>query len=179
VGLLRAQVHSPDHVMFFDADDFVSDLIAQFAAERPAADGWALRDGYVFSDADPSSLLLVNGRFDRECGTSHIVRFDLFDLPADCPATLTQEEILRHFGREYVMRFLGSHRSVEQFLTAKNALLTPLPFRGAIYHTDTGENHSIKMHPIVAALKRVTRGQPLRPVRISPELRREFSLPSV
>jgi hypothetical protein len=109
------------HVMVVDADDLISNRIASFVAYHREESGWFIREGFAFQET--SRLLLLNRNFHKLCGTSHIVRSDLYRLPQRAEDA---SEI-------YINRSLGSHIFIEEMLRSAGTPLTPLPFAGAIY----------------------------------------------
>jgi glycosyltransferase involved in cell wall biosynthesis len=112
----------PDHhVMIVDDDDFVSNRLVAFAAQQPDANGWFVGDGYIWGDG--GSFVYRYPDFSGFCGTSHIVRADLYALPADAASA----------GDAYVKRTLGSHIFLERDLAERGTPLAPLPFYGAMY----------------------------------------------
>ncbi|MDC5697699.1 hypothetical protein OO014_10545 [Intrasporangium calvum] len=136
VGLLAARQEQPDltHVMFVDADDFVSRRLAGFVAGRRSEPGWTVTDGWRYH-AGRRALHRQRGDFHHHCGSSHIVRHDLYPH-VDLPLTASQEQLYAAFG-DRLERWLGSHLHVHDDLP-----LTPLPFPGALYRVGTGEAHS-------------------------------------
>lgn len=142
VGLLAARPYAPDHVMIVDADDFVHRDLAAFTARHPGHPGWVVDQGWVYSRA--RGVYRRQPAFHRTCGTSLVVPFDAYGVPAHLDETATQGEVLAGYG-ERVDHVLGAHRNaVEWFARHQGRVLEPLPFRGAVYHVDTGENHSGK-----------------------------------
>ncbi|MFY9288210.1 MAG: galactosyl transferase [Alphaproteobacteria bacterium] len=117
------------HLMVVDDDDFISCNLTGFVASNPQAYGWYFRDGYVWSGGD---MLYHYGDFSRLCGTSHIVRSDLYKLPARFEDATDA----------YIKRTLGSHIFLEDDLKAAGTPLVPLPFAGTIYRTGHQESHS-------------------------------------
>ena len=71
--------------------------LTSFVAENPLANGWYVRDGYIWSDG--GRLLYRSDEFFRICGTSHIIRANLFQLPPSFEAA----------DETYIRRMLGSH----------------------------------------------------------------------
>jgi len=123
-GMLRG------HVMVVDYDDMVSRRLARFVAAHPRANGWYVNAGYMFSGR---RLLFSYPRaFFELCGTSHIVRADLLNLPADDEGV----------SAAYVARTLGSHKFIKRDLEAQGTPLAPLPFPGAIYRMGHGDTAS-------------------------------------
>lgn len=164
IGLLHAQKHNPDHVMFFDADDFISNRIAEFSNNQPAHNGWYIESGYIYDQA--SGALGVLDGFHMICGTSHIVNYRLFTLPNDLSRDATQEQILRSVDHHYLFKIIGSHRWIAESLAQNGTALEPLPFKGAIYHVGHGENHN----PHIPNLKSSK-------TSLTGEIRAEFNLP--
>lgn len=134
VGLLRARQLGASHVMFADADDFVSRRIAGFVARQADEVGWVVTDGWRYN-AERSVVRRHRGDFHLQCGTSHIVRTDAF-APFVAPLTASQAELHAGFGQE-LERWIGSHMHIHDDLP-----LLPLPFPGALYRVGTAESHS-------------------------------------
>ena len=162
VGLAAARRFDPDHVMIFDADDFVHRELAAFVAERPGRPGWVIDRGWMYSRA--RNAYRVQNGFNRTCGTCHILPFDAYGVPDDLAPTASQEEVVEAFG-ERLEAMLGAHREAVEWHAARGRRLERLPFRGAVYHVDTGENHSGK------AMRGVARP-------LGRRLRRDFAIPS-
>ncbi len=118
------------HFMVVDDDDFVSRRLAGFVAANPLANGWYFGEGYVWSDG--GWLLYRHSDFSQLCGTSHIVRSDLFSLPSS----------FEEADEAYVRRMLGSHIFLDDHLRETGAPLAPLPFVGAVYRTGHAQAHS-------------------------------------
>jgi len=127
-GMLRARASR--FFMIVDDDDFVSARITQHAVDHRDANGWTVDHGYIWSDG--GQLLLEHDDFNKICGTSLIVRSDLYDLPP-------------HFEDatpEYIKSMLGSHIGLHQILDERGTPLQPLPFRGAVYRVGQSGSHS-------------------------------------
>lgn len=127
VGMLRG------HAMVVDYDDVVSRRLAGFVAGHPGANGWYVNAGYMFSGR--RLLFSYPDAFFELCGTSHIVRADLLNLPTEDEAASTA----------YIARTLGSHKFIKRDLEMQGTPLAPLPFPGAIYrmgHSDTASGSS-------------------------------------
>ncbi len=174
-GLWKARQYKPDHVMFFDCDDFVSNKIAAFVGEHKDAVGWAIDNGYEFRDDSPDELTPTPGWFDIECGTSRIIKFSLIQFPQSLPDAPAEDDILNAFGERYVTMFIGSHCHTDEFL-GKNSRRS-LPFPGAVYRINTGENHHVPRTSIFHKLNKLIHGWVSSPVPITEELRKEFTLP--
>ena len=120
-GLRRALVHSPSHVMMLDADDCVSNRLAAHVARHPSAHGWYIRSGYFHRDG-MATVHAERWRFHRWCGSSHIVRPELYDAPP---------------GSDDWQFF---HTRLAATLRARGTPSRPLPFPGAVYNVSNGEN---------------------------------------
>ena len=116
--------------MIVDDDDFVSARIAQHASENTDANGWTINFGYVWSDG--GRLLIQHDNFFWLCGTSLIVRSDLYDLPAR----------LQEASACWIKTMLGSHKIIVDILAKRGTQLAQLPFRGAVYRVAHAGSHS-------------------------------------
>jgi hypothetical protein len=127
-GLLHAEDMS--HVMVVDDDDFVSSRLVSFVAKNPAANGWYVHDGYVWGSG--GRLIYKYADFSMYCGTSHIIRADLYNLPASVESA----------DPAYIRNMLGSHIFIGRHLAANGTPLAPLPFMGAMYRIGHANAHS-------------------------------------
>lgn len=170
-GLLHARATGMlrGHVMVVDYDDVVSRRLAGFVAAHPKAHGWYVNAGYTFS----GTRLLVSypREFFELCGTSHIVRADLLNLPAG-PADASEA---------YISRTLGSHKFIKRDLDEQGTPLAPLPFAGAIYRMGHGDAASGSSSMVRYSLRKESVGRPLALARqlakfryMGPRLAREF-----
>lgn len=141
VGLIAARDHNPDWVMIFDADDFVHRGITAFVHENPLSDGWVIEDGLMYSRARDGYRR--QRKFNMTCGTSYIIPFSVYDVPVALDVNATQDEVVSGFG-EILPNIMGAHRNAVQWHAARGRELRTLPFEGAVYLVDTGENHSGK-----------------------------------
>ncbi|NDF13346.1 MAG: galactosyl transferase [Proteobacteria bacterium] len=128
-GMLHAR--PTGHVMIVDDDDFVSNKLAGFVAEHPKDNGWYIARGYVWTEGSP--LLYAHGAFSNLCGSSHIIRADLYQIPENFMAA----------SHDYIKRMLGSHVMIEKHLEESGTALTALPFYGAIYRVNSSTSHSL------------------------------------
>jgi glycosyltransferase involved in cell wall biosynthesis len=138
IGLIAARDHDPEYVMFFDADDFVHRDIAEFVAARPGAPGWVSTRGWIYSRR--RNAYALRRKFYRHCGTSFIIPWAAYEVPPQLTVTAGQQEIAQAFG-ERLERSL-EHGFAYDWWHGRGRVLQPLPFPGAVYHVDTGENHS-------------------------------------
>ncbi|WP_314139193.1 hypothetical protein [uncultured Plantibacter sp.] len=141
IGLIAARRHQPTHVMIFDADDFVHRGLAATVADHPGHYGWVIHNGWMYSRA--RNAYRAQPDFNRTCGTSFIMPFSAYDVPADVDVNASQEVVAERYG-ERLSEIMGAHRNAETWYREQGYDLQPLPYRGAVYHVDTGENHSGK-----------------------------------
>jgi hypothetical protein len=134
IGLARARELGAGHVMFVDADDFVSRRLTGFVTEHPESPGWTITDGWRIN-LERRTMRPETGTFQVTCGSSHIVRTEL--LPSSPAGTgATQEQLYAAMGPK-LERWIGSHMHLHEDLP-----LERLPFAGAMYRVGTGESHS-------------------------------------
>jgi hypothetical protein len=143
VGLIHAKQYKPDHIMFFDADDYIHCGIAAYCNARPTEPGWFIDKGYAYRDGGLTYTEL--DRFNKNCGTSLIFRFDLLDsfIPANLETSSSLAQILAYVDEEFLTKILGAHPFAVDYFATRGHQLKPLPFRGAIYVRGTGENHCL------------------------------------
>jgi hypothetical protein len=127
-GMLRAP--GATHFMILDDDDLVSERLAGFVAAHADANGWFLQEGYVWEDG--GRVVYRHPRFSRLCGSSHIVRADLYRLPSR----------MEEADEGWIKRTLGSHRFIHEDLERAGTPLAPLPFPGAVYRIGHSGAHS-------------------------------------
>lgn len=165
IGLQHSQRYKPSHIMFFDADDYVSNRLAGFVASNKTQDGWFFKQGYLY-DRSLNTLGILDN-FHMYCGTSHVVRFDLYSIPSGLTSTPSREQILEVVEEHYLLYILGSHRWRTDYFAGKGKPLQPLSFPGAIYHVAHGENHTVQSGMLNSKCQLI---------ELTDEIRREFSL---
>ncbi len=138
VGLIAARDIGPEYVMFVDADDFVHRELAAFVHARPNHAGWVIKRGLMYSRRRNAYKRLRN--FYRYCGTSFIIPFDAYDVPPHLTVSATQQEIAGAFGER--LEHVLEHGWAFDWWRNHGRILEPLPFRGAVYQVENGENHS-------------------------------------
>jgi hypothetical protein len=137
IGLAAAREFAPEYVMFADADDFVHRNLAAFVHARPGRPGWAIDRGWMYSRARNAYKLRRN--FYNICGTSFIMPFEAYEVPADLTVSATQREIAEAFGER--LEHVLEHGWAFDWWRKHGRVLDLLPFPGAVYHLDHGENH--------------------------------------
>jgi hypothetical protein len=128
-GLVAAQNFNPSHTMLLDADDLVSNRLAGLVHENPQSYGWVLKDGYLYAPGS-SWIYKKSGNFYKMCGSCNIIRNDLNNTPEN-------PEYNRGYG---YYKFYIDHGKVPEVLAGKGYPLEVLPFYGAVYVVQTGEN---------------------------------------
>lgn len=116
--------------MIVDDDDFVSARIVEYVSRHQNENGWAIDKGYIWDDG--GSLLLCRDQFNHYCGTSLIIRSDLYGLPSKAEDASI----------EWIKNMLGSHVRVVPALAERGTPLNSLPFRGAVYRVAHKGSHS-------------------------------------
>lgn len=128
MGMLRAR--DSRYFMIVDDDDFVSSRIVQFVADRTEGNGWTVDCGYVWDDG--GTLLLQHDDFNHVCGTSLIIRSDLYGLP----------QRFEDATPDFIKSMLGGHYHVAKIMAERGTPLATLPFRGAVYRVGQSGSHS-------------------------------------
>ena len=128
-GMIAARALAPCHVMFADADDCVHRGLAEWCKKNPTHPGWYVADGYIHTAG--SRWLYRRREFDLICGTAAIVHCAETDFPRE----------MSYRKEDFVMIDCG-HFEFRNPERTRGRKLDPLPFRGAVYMTATGENDS-------------------------------------
>ncbi len=139
IGLIAAREEKPDYVMIIDADDFVHRDLVAFTVQQAGSPGWYIPRGWRYSGA--RNVFRSLRAFNLQCGSAYILPFAAYAVPDDATVDLDQAAVFDVFG-DLVATILGSHMRVLQWAKRHGYPLVPLPFRGAVHHVDTGENHS-------------------------------------
>jgi hypothetical protein len=127
IGLLAASGLAPCHLMIMDADDLASNRLAGHVALNPTSHGWYFDQGWMYDNN--SHFILKRWRdFDKVCGSSSIIRFNAEDFPK----IEKTPNVILDFG----------HSVIREAMVRRGTPLKPLPFAGAIYVLNTGENDS-------------------------------------
>jgi hypothetical protein len=127
-GLIHASNSS--YIMMVDDDDLVSQHLTGHVLNHQGDYGWYFEKGYLWETN--GSLIFPYSNFFKFCGTSHIVRRDLYNLP----------DSFESASEEYIKKMLGSHIFIDEFLRDSGTPLAPLPFPGAIYRIGHAGAHS-------------------------------------
>jgi hypothetical protein len=127
-GMLTAERAS--YFMIVDDDDFVSSRIVEFVSQHQGQNGWWIENGYIWGHGGP--LVARYPGFSDFCGTSLIIRSDLYQLPNS----------LESAQESYLKSMLGSHIAIKGILSKRGTPLAPLPFLGAVYRIGHTGAHS-------------------------------------
>ncbi|GMR06227.1 MAG: glycosyltransferase family A protein [Gammaproteobacteria bacterium] len=139
-GLIYARRYQPAFVMFFDADDYISNRIVEHVDSQPDRCGWYIDRGYRYQFGDTQLSHLSD--FHHHCGTGIIYPYSTLDIPAKLTEKPTILSIQAHTEEKYLKNILGSHRAAVGFHQSRGYIFKPLPFTGAIWVLGNGENHS-------------------------------------
>jgi len=130
--ILKGMLHVREthFYMNVDDDDFISRRLVSFIAQDKTANGWMINEGYIWGDG--GKLLYIHHDFSNFCGTSLIIRSDLYRLP----------DSFELASADYIKTMLGSHVKISKILAEKATPLANLPFRGAVYRIGHAGSHS-------------------------------------
>ena len=131
---------------------------------HPDSNGWVIKDGYIYRDG--SYLIRKLSDFHLWNGCCHILRFEHLNVPHRLDPNITQDEVIGRLDPYFLRGILGAHLFTDSYFAIIGKPLERFPFRGAIYVTGTGENHS--------GLTKTFGGE-----RIDATLTEEFGLPLV
>ena len=162
IGLIAARDYTPDYVMVVDADDFVHRDLVAFTVRHAGSSGWYISKGWRYSGV--RNVFRSLRAFHLQCGSAYIMPLEAYAIPPEASIAIGQGEVLDVFG-DRLATILGSHMKVVPWGKKNGYPLMPLPFRGAVHHVDTGENHS------GGTLSGVARG-------LSDEMRAIYGIPS-
>ena len=141
IGVSAARDIGADHVMFFDADDLISNQVATLANNQPTHPGWYFNSGYIHSVGTRSIQLVADG-FHEKNGSTSVIKTELIGLPESVRRDSTQQEILDSAGSHLIDHLMGKHGYWQDHVRPAGHVMEPLPFPGAIWMIGTGENVS-------------------------------------
>lgn len=168
MGMVHARKFEPSYVMPVDADDCVSKRLAEFVNHNSQCNGWFISDGYQYSEGS-RRVYLRKGDFNVKCGSCNILRYDLLHFP-------------KNINYDRPRRILPGHHDIKKFMRRQETPLEPLPFPGAIYVTEHGENNYYQKgfdpdnprlkysHPFLTRMKKVYKifnSRPLSPTDVA------------
>lgn len=129
VGVKHALQLELSHVMPVDADDMVNKYLAEFVEQHPQRNGWFVNSGFVYQEGS-KFIYPLRKDFNRKCGTCNIIRTNILDLPKNP----------ENYRYDYLKNYHCSHAQLVKKLAQKGTPIEPLPFAGALYVVNHGEN---------------------------------------
>jgi hypothetical protein len=167
LGLSIVKADPSAHVMFLDADDLVSNRLAELVSKKPNCNGWYFDLGYRWNHQTPNWLFPRNN-FYHECGSSYILNAQLAPFPE-------QTDYSKKLDDYYIRRYVV-HAYVKENMEKLGLVLSPLPFAGAVYtfnkHNFFANQFRGKDSALTALARIILKGK-----RIDKNLRTEFSIP--
>jgi len=118
-------------IMVVDADDRVNHNLAQWVKNNQSGHGWYFDTGIIYPHGANFlfTSTVLGSPFYKHCGTSFITYCRSSDLPS-------------HVSDDDTYLLPAPHHTIVSYMDKNGKSLKPLPFRGACYVTDTGDNHS-------------------------------------
>lgn len=162
----RAQQLGAKYVMFVDADDYVSNKISGWIKGRNHPSGWFIKTGYEYNIR--KGTIRVTPNFNHICGTSAILNISELIEPVDTNFTnyVRKDEYLFDFG----------HNEWHDILNLqKRPNLEIIPFKGAIYVLNTGENWTNTAGQRIGKFRKLYRNL-IPGMKPGKKLREEFAL---
>ena len=130
----RIREYGGGYTMIVDADDLVSNRIAEYVNSHPNRHGFVSKYGYIYNMGDTWVRKALQP--DQVCGSCLIVNYGIDDLPAELPSSPSDEN-----GKHYIIR--KAHPSIRPYLHAHGRPLDTIPFPTTVYIRCTGDNHSM------------------------------------
>lgn len=118
------------YFMIVDDDDFVSHRLTGYVGANKGEIGWQIANGYLWEEG--SNIVFLHEEFARICGTSHIIRSDIYNLP----------DSIADASEDYMKSMFGSHVELPARLEKAGTPLPALPFPGAVYRIGHAGAHS-------------------------------------
>lgn len=180
-GIRLAKENGCSHIMITDADDCVSKFLAGWIAQNQSAAGYFFKRGYVHHEHSNLVRVMRKG-FHRYCGTTHIIRSDLYDVSAENLARIPEVITSTNDIPSDLHDLYYCHRSFIKAIEAQGHSLQPLPFAGSVYILSNGENisydHLATLKQKISLKSRLLRAKSYITDRrrLTPELREEFGL---
>ena len=144
-----------------DADDLISNRLAEFFAGRNDGLCYKSRYGYIYHRG--SSFVTKHRDLYRTCGSCSVLYLKDNEFP------------IKPFEEKEEAFFLCAHRVLPQKAIASGKRFGTIPFPSTIYILGTGENHSIISGSGIDWKRRVE-GLFMFPRYLTKEIRSEFNL---
>ena len=128
-GVEHSKKYNSDYLMVVDADDCISNRIAEFVDINKSQNkpGWFFKKGYIYREGD-KLISLNRDNFNTLCGTCIIIKPELI------------EGVFKK-----TPHLLFVHKTTN---LPEGHRLEPLPFPGSIYSMANGENHYMSQDQI-------------------------------
>lgn len=140
LAYLRAK-GGADYVMFFDADDLLSNRLVAHVVSHAGAAGFVAETGWSMRLGEPR-LQQVDD-FWAVNGNANILPYDwLAQNTERVQSGMSQDAICAAIEPRFFAEILGSHKFARAWLNAASRPLEPLPFPAAIWMLGNLENHS-------------------------------------
>jgi len=162
----QALVSGASYIMFVDADDYISRRIATWVNVHCHVSGWFIRTGYEYNIS--AGTVRVTPNFNHICGTSAIL--NISDLKAPIDTCFTDYERKD----EYLFDF-GHNEWLEMLARSGKPPLDAIPFKGAVYVLNTGENWTNASGQKIGIFRRLYRNV-VPGMKPGKKLRQEFAL---
>ena len=180
-GICLAKASGCSHIMVTDGDDCVSKSLAGLVAPNQSVNGYFLKAGYIYY-GDHDVIKVMRKGFHHYCGTSHIIKSDLYDVSEKNLARIPSSITSHYQIPQDIHDLYYCHRYFAGALEAKGFKLEPLPFLGSIYVLSNGENLSSEDQHTIEKRKRSSLKSRLLKLKASlfdyrpltPQLRDEF-----
>lgn len=142
IALLYIKKSAPSKfVMFFDADDLLSNKLSSFVEENHDNPGFFMEHGYSMKLGSDTFDFL--NEFYKVNGNANIVRVSDLPIPTDrLSINSCQEDILRELNQDFIFFILGSHKFTKDWMAERRIVMKPVPFPGAIWIVGNLENRS-------------------------------------
>jgi hypothetical protein len=162
----RAQQMDAEYIMFVDADDYISNRISGWIKGRSHPTGWFFKTGYEYNSGE--NTIRVTPNFNHICGTSAILNISSLTEPVDTSFTdyVRKDEYLFDFGHNEWLNILDLQ---------KKPHLDAIPFKGAIYVLNTGENWTNAAGQRIGSFRKLYR-KLVPGLKPGKALRKEFAL---
>lgn len=123
------------YIMLVDADDLVSNRIAEYVNSHPRTNGYLSQCGYVYNEGADYMLKVKN--LHKLCGSCSIVYYAPEDLPDEMPESFFDNSPVDR----WVIR--KPHCDIPDYLAEHGRRLSTIPFPTTVYVRNTGDNHSM------------------------------------
>lgn len=130
---MRIREYGAGYTMMVDADDLISNKIAEYVINNNNNNGFISKNGYYYHVGN--DYIKKGHKFPN--GSSTIVKYEVNDLPNAYYESMTTN----NNNNPHIIR--KRHGDIPRICKEMGRGLTPLPFIASIYVRDTGDNHSL------------------------------------